>query len=130
MLGLGYPMAFNTNQEVFEDLHFYSELLPTFLSQVPTMALTRIIFVFRIRYVDQGFYHSALQAQSFRLKESGVPWVALDDLLTGPSFPVLTEVAFLVHDSFPRFEAAKYVESGLPRCKERGLLHITVYMYH
>ncbi len=126
MLEVGYPMAFNTNQEVFEDLHFYSKLLPTFLSRVPTTTLTRIVLNFWIRYFDPGLMHSVLQVENLRLKETGVPWVSLDDLLIGPSFSVLTEVVFRVYKSisFPRFEAKKYVESRLPKCKKRGLLHI------
>ncbi|KJA17670.1 hypothetical protein HYPSUDRAFT_46146 [Hypholoma sublateritium FD-334 SS-4] len=126
VLEVGYPKAFNTNQEVFEDLHFYSKLLPTFLSRVPTTTLTRIILNLWIQYLDQGFMHSVLQVENLRLKDTVVPWFSLDDLLIGPSFSVLTEVIFHVYryNSFPWFEAKKYVESRLPKCKERGLLHI------
>ena len=122
-------MVFNTDQEVFEDLHFYTRLLPTVLSRIPTTALTRIIFVFGIKYFAQRFADLLINVTNLRLKESGVPWDSLDDLLIGPSFPALIEVVFRVRDSFPQFEANKYVESRLPKSKERRLLHTDICSY-
>ena len=122
-------MVLNTNQEVFEDLHFYTRLLPTVLSGIPTTALTRIVFVFGIKYFDHQFTHLFMNVNNLRLKESDAPWDSLDDLLTGPSFPALTEVVFRVRNSFPQFEANKYVELKLPKCKERRLLHTDICSY-
>ncbi len=71
-----------------------------------------------------------MNVNNLRLEESGAPWDSLDDLLTGPSFPVLTEVVFRARNSFPRFEVNKYLGLRLPKCKQKRLLQtdITSYM--
>ncbi len=114
---------------MFEDLHFYARLLPTVLSGIPTTALTRVLFDFGIKYFVRQFTHLFMNLNNLRLEEYGAPWGSLDDLLTGSSFPALAEVVFRVHDSFPQFEANKYVESKLPKCKERRLLHTDISTY-
>lgn len=51
-------------------------------------------------------------------------WLALDDLLTGPSFPVLTGVGFMLHkhDASDTFNAREYVESKLPKVRKEKKL--------
>jgi hypothetical protein len=52
-------------------------------------------------------------------------WMAIDKLLVGSSFSVLTEVAFRVISCPRGFEIAKYLELRLARCKQKGLLRIS-----
>lgn len=56
---------------------------------------------------------------------SEATWIDIDHLLTRPSLPFLTEVAFRVTNCPSGFNATQYIESKLPRCLQKQLLRIS-----
>ncbi len=56
--------------------------------------------------------------------ETSSAWPALDNLLTGRVFPMLSVVDFRIIDSScDDVHMMSEIETGLPQCKKRGLLH-------
>ncbi|KAF8959141.1 hypothetical protein BDZ97DRAFT_1412821 [Flammula alnicola] len=93
-------------------------LLPLLLSRIPKAALATIKFEF-------GIYGPNFKLMA-EVTNTNATWIAIDKLLAGSSFPVLTEVAFMVYRHHCEFEIEKYLELRLARCKQRGLLHISI----
>jgi hypothetical protein len=120
VLELGDFLKFHVGMQLFDDR---LSLLPQVLSKIPKAALTTIKFDFWI----QNPPYSTWQINYVELEETNADatWMAIDKLLAGSSFPVLTEVVFTVSRSLHVFEVAPYLELRLARCKERGLLHIS-----
>jgi hypothetical protein len=98
--------------------NFHLEVLPLLLSRIPKAALTTIKFKFSI---------SAYLNVNLEVTDTDAIWIPVDELLAGPSFSVLSEVAITVVGGFychPGFKTTKYLEGRLAGCKQRGLLRI------
>jgi hypothetical protein len=119
VLVLGHVFNFNVDVQSFDDT---LSLLPRLLNRITKAALTTITFEF---WVSQSFSLSIYSRSNVKeVTDTDATWVAIDELLAGSSFSVLTEVVFTVFDCPHGFEIAKYLERRLARCKERGLLRI------
>jgi hypothetical protein len=118
VLELGDIFNFHVGVQCFDDR---LPLLPQLLFKIPKAALTTIKFEFwTLDDVDWQINGNLMM----EVANTDATWMAIDELLTGSSFSVLTEVVFTVY--YPHgFEVAKYLELRLARCKQKGLLRIS-----
>ncbi len=109
----------------FEDVYRLPFLF-TFLSKISNPYLTTIIC--EIRGMIECPRDLAVQGQQDSVKKNGSLWPALDNLLTGPSFPVLSVLDFRVLHSYASIgvDMRAEIEAGLPRCKQRGILRASM----
>jgi hypothetical protein len=86
-----------------------------------TAALTTIKFEFWFTDNFNWQFNGNLMMEE---TDTDATWIAIDKLLAGSSFSVLTEMAFRVFNCPRGFEIAQYLERRLARCRQRGLLRI------
>lgn len=106
--------VFNPNTQLFNDQH---SLLPFFLSKIAKENLEDLEIGFGIVPASVSD-NEPLLLDSWTCADP--TWLALDDLLTGPSFPALSKVIFKENDDTSTgFDAQEYMQSKLPKCKKR-----------
>jgi hypothetical protein len=118
MLELGRVFNFRVEAQSFDGR---LSLLPRLLFRIPTAALTTIKFEFWFSNNFNYIFNGNLMMEETDTDET---WMAIDKLLAGPSFSLLTEVAFRVFNCPRGFEIEKYLELRLARCKQKALLRI------
>jgi hypothetical protein len=120
-LELGLGLDFYVEAQSF-DSEFSS--LPLLLSRLPKPILTSIKFEIWVMknptHSQAGGPHMAKATNTITI------WDAIDQLLFGPSFTTLTKVAFNVSADTDAFEMIEYLECRMARCKQKGLLHISI----
>ena len=125
VLQLEYPLAVNVGMQSFQGVYRLSFLF-TFLSKISNPYLTTIVC--ELRGMIQCPRDLTVQGQQDSVKKDGSVWLALDNILTGPSFPVLSVVDFRVIHSYESIgvDMPAEIEAGLPRCKQRGILRASM----
>ncbi len=125
VLKLEYPITVNAGMQSFQDVYRLPFLF-TFLSKISNPYLTTIVC--ELRGMIKRPRDPTVQNQQDRTKNNGDLWLALDNLLTGPSFPVLSIVDFRVIHSYESIgvDMPEEIEAGLPRCKQKGILRASM----
>ena len=120
VLELGFSINFFVAPEAFDqDL----SLLPLVLSRLPKATLTSTKF--RVCVLANPILTSDDPLMAEATNTTAI-WNSVDELLSGPYFPMFTKVAFNISTSLGVwYKMTEYLESRLARCKGRGLLSIS-----